>query len=66
MLRPNILFKIFLSDLFLGMNYVSFASYADENTVYDSAESIDTMILFYDTTRISKKKISKEALVIVD
>ena len=66
MLRPTILFKIFLSDLFLGMNDVNFASYADDNTIYDSAESIDTMILFYDTTRISKKKISEEALVIVD
>ena len=39
-----ILFNIFLSDLFLEINAVSFTSYADNNTVYDSPENIDNII----------------------
>ena len=38
-----ILFNIFLSDLFLVQN-VDFASYADDNTIYDTGGNIDVVI----------------------
>ena len=40
-----ILFNIFLSDLFLIVQNVDFASYADDNTIYNSSENIDDVIL---------------------
>ena len=43
-LGPN-LFNVFLSDLFLVINDIDFSSYADDNTIYDSANSIDNVIL---------------------
>ena len=39
-----ILFNIFLSDLFLVINDIDFSSYADDNTIYDSGNSIDEVI----------------------
>ena len=39
-----ILFNIFLSDLFLVVQNVDFASYADDNTIYDAGERIDEVI----------------------
>ena len=39
-----ILFNIFLSDLFLVINDTDFSSYADDNTIYDSGNSIDEVI----------------------
>ena len=36
-----ILFNIFLSDLFLVISDTDFSSYADDNTLYDSGNSID-------------------------
>ena len=39
-----ILFNIFLSDLSLVINDVDFSSYADDNTIYDSGNSIDEVI----------------------
>ena len=33
--------KIFLSDLFLIVQNVDFASYADDNIIYDAGENID-------------------------
>ena len=39
-----ILFNIFLSDLFLFVQDVDFASYADDNTIYDAGDSIDEVI----------------------
>ena len=39
-----ILFNIFLSELFLFVQNVDFASYADENTIYDAGGSIDEVI----------------------
>ena len=43
-IRP-ILFNIFLSDLFLVISNTDFSSYADNNTIYDSGNSIDDVIL---------------------
>ena len=40
-----ILFNIFLSDLFLVVQNVDFASYAGDNTIYNSSENIDDVIL---------------------
>ena len=40
-----ILFNIFLSDLFLVVQNVDFASYADDNTIYNSIENINDVIL---------------------
>ena len=39
-----ILFNIFLSDLFLVISNTDFSSYADDNTIYDSGNSIDDVI----------------------
>ena len=39
-----ILLNIFLSDLFLVISNTDFSSYADDNTIYDSGNSIDDVI----------------------
>ena len=39
-----ILFSIFLSDLFLVISDTDFSSYADDNTIYDSGNSIGEVI----------------------
>ena len=39
-----ILLNIFLSDLFLVVKDVNFASYADDNTIYQSANNVDDVI----------------------
>ena len=39
-----ILFNIFLSDLSLVINDADFSSYADDNSIYDSGNSIDEVI----------------------
>ena len=41
------------------MNDVNFASKADDNTIYNSAESLDSIVmsLYHVTTRINKKNI---------
>ena len=39
-----ILFNIFLSDFFLVISNTDFFSYADDNTIYDSDNSIDDVI----------------------
>ena len=39
-----ILFIIFLSDLFLVVQNVDFASYADDKTIYDAGDDIDEVI----------------------
>ena len=39
-----ILFNIFLSDLFLVISNTDFSSYADDNTIYDSGNSIGDVI----------------------
>ena len=41
-----ILFNIFLSDLFRVVQNVDFASYADNNTIYDAGDNIDEVIFF--------------------
>ena len=38
------MFSIFLSDLFLVISSTDFSSYADDNTIYDSSNSIDDVI----------------------
>ena len=43
MLGP-ILFIIFINDLLLVVKDVNFASYADDNTIYQSAKSVDDVI----------------------
>ena len=40
-----LLFNIFLSDLFLIVKDVNIASYADDNTLYDSCDTIEEVIL---------------------
>ena len=40
----SILFNIFLSDLFLVAKDVNFASYVDDNTVYQSGRNVDVVI----------------------
>ena len=42
-----ILFNIFLSDLFLVLKETDFASYADDNTIYDIGDSINDVLLHY-------------------
>ena len=39
-----ILFNIFLSDSFLVISDTDYSSYADDNTIYDSGNSIDEVI----------------------
>ena len=39
-----ILFSIFLSDLLLVTKDIKFVSYGDDNTIYDSGDSIDSII----------------------
>ena len=39
------MFNIFLSDLFLIVKDVNIASYADDNTLYDSCDTIEEVIL---------------------
>ena len=40
----QILFNIFISDLFLVFKDVNFVSYADDNTIYESIKSVDNVI----------------------
>ena len=40
-----LLFNIFLSDLFLIVKDVNIASYADDNALYDSCDTIEEVIL---------------------
>ena len=40
----TIWFNIFLSDFFLAITNTGFSSYADDNTIYDSGNSIDDVI----------------------
>ena len=40
----SILFNIFLSDLFLVISDTDFPSYADDNIIYDSGNSINEVI----------------------
>ena len=51
-----ILFNIFLSDLFLVLNNVDLASYADDNTIYTTGENIDEVIF---SLQESSKKLFK-------
>ena len=49
-----ILFNIFLSDLFLIAKDVTIKSYADDNTLYDSCDTIEEVIL---SLQSSSKKL---------
>ena len=40
-----LLFNIFLSDLFLIVKDISIASYADDNTLYGSCDTLEEVIL---------------------
>ena len=51
-----ILFNIFLSDLFLIINNIDFASYANDNTIYTTGENIDEVIF---SLQESSKKFFK-------
>ena len=51
-----ILFNIFLSDLFLIVQNIDFASYADDNTIYNAGENIEEVIL---SLQESSKKLLK-------
>ena len=46
-----ILFNVFFSDLFLVVKDVNFASYADDNTIYQSGRNVDV-------TAFSRKKFA--------
>ena len=45
----SISFKIFLSDLFLIMNDANFVCNVDNNTIYDSAESKNNIMLLQES-----------------
>ena len=51
-----LLFDKFLSNLFLIVKDVNIASYADDNTLYDSCNTIEEVIL---SLQISSKKLSQ-------
>ena len=51
-----ILFNIFLSDLFLVVQNVDFASYADDSTIYDAGDNIGEVIF---SLQKSSKKLFK-------
>ena len=51
-----ILFNIFLSDLFLVVQNIDFAVYADDNTIYDTGDNIDEVIFSFQE---SSKKLFK-------
>ena len=51
-----LLFDKFLSNLFLIVKDVNIASYADDNTLYDSRNTIEEVIL---SLQISSKKLSQ-------
>ena len=44
-----LLFNIFSSDLFLIVKDVNIASYADDNTFYDSCDTVEEVILSLQT-----------------
>ena len=48
MILGPISFNIFLSELFLNISYVKLACYADNNTIYDSRDSIDGFITSFE------------------
>ena len=50
------LFNIFLSDLFLVVQNVDFASYAEGNTIYDASDDINEVIF---SLQESSKKLFK-------
>ena len=52
----SILLNIFLSDLFLVLQNVDFASYADDNTIYDADGNIDEVI--FSLQEFSKKRFT--------
>ena len=41
----SILFNIVLGDLFLVVNDINFANYANDNTIYDYVKNIDNIIM---------------------
>ena len=51
-----LLFNIFLCDLFYKMNDTNFASYADDNTPYVSADTIDGVIKRLETASVKLLK----------
>ena len=51
-----ILLNVFLSDLFLILNNIDFASYANDNTIYTTGENIDEVIF---SLQESSKKLFK-------
>ena len=57
-----ILFIIFLSDLFLVVKNVDFASYADDKTIYDAGDDIDEVIF---SLQESSKKTFLNGLLII-
>ena len=54
-----ILFNIFLSDLFLIVQNTDFASYADDNTIYNAGDNIEEVVWFLQE---SSKKLFKLVL----
>ena len=56
-----ILSNIFISDLFLVVKDVNFASYADDNTVYQSGKTVDNVINVY---KYLQKNFSSGFLII--
>ena len=59
-LRP-ILFNILISDLFLVIKDVDFASYADDNTIYQSGRTVDDVI---NGLQVSTEKLFGGSLII--
>lgn len=44
-IMASILFNIVLGDLFLVVNDINFANYANDNTIYDYVKNIDNIIM---------------------
>ena len=60
--EPPILFNIFISDLFLVVKDVNFASYADDNTIYQSGKTVDDVI---NGLQVSAEKLFSSGFLII-
>ena len=57
-----ILFNIFISDLFLVVKDLNFASYADDNTIYESGKTVDDVI---NGLQVSAEKLFSSGFLII-
>ena len=57
-----VLFNVFYSDLLRVVQNVDFASYADDNTIYDAGDNIDEVI--FSLQESSEKHFLNDSLII--